>query len=129
MIQDLVVIETTDHYNFHVGLFFRPTHHFIIHKLIQNSPFFWITLYLALNIYVAIQVSDFRIHTLQKICLLTIIPCPYFRCWILISGNILCTNLSPFYITLFWFLNSYFAEMLPPYYIVLPWFQGIWSWY
>ena len=35
---------TTDHQNFHFGLFCTPNQHSITRKLLQNSPFFWITL-------------------------------------------------------------------------------------
>ena len=45
----MVVIETTDHQNFHFGPFCIPNQHSITCKLLQNSPFFWITLYYILG--------------------------------------------------------------------------------
>ena len=40
-------INTTDHPNFQFGLFCLPNHHSNTYKLLQNSPFFWNTLYLS----------------------------------------------------------------------------------
>ena len=39
------MIKITDHQNFHFGLFCIPNQHSITRKLLQNSPFFLITLY------------------------------------------------------------------------------------
>ena len=41
--------ETPDHQNFHFGLFCMPNQYLITHKLLQNSPFFLITLYKILS--------------------------------------------------------------------------------
>ena len=42
----MVVIETSDHNNVNFGLFCIPNDHLITQTLLQNSPFFWFTLYI-----------------------------------------------------------------------------------